>query len=97
MARKNRRNVPTNKNSRVSTRIDRTGKLRTESTRRDNGQLDVAISTDERNNSTRVFIDESGREGNFTYPSLELNGRQARTLFIALRKHFASQGKSLYY
>jgi len=86
-------NIPTNKNAILRTRTDRTGKLRTETARRDDGQLDVAISTDERNNSTRVFIDASGREGNFTYPDLELNGRQARTLFLALAKHFNAQGK----
>ena len=87
----------TNKNSRVNTRIDRTGKLRTETVRRDDGELDVSISTDERTNSTRVFIDARGREGNFTYPDLELNGRQARTLLIALQRHFSAQGKSIFF
>lgn len=82
-----------NKNSRVETRYDRTGKLRTETTRRDNGEFDVAISTDERTNSTRVFIDTRGRSGNFTFPDLELNGHQARTLLIALQRHFGAQGK----
>ena len=93
---KRRRAIPTNKNSRINTRTDRTGKLRTESTRRDNGQLDVAISTNERDNSTRVFIDASGRSGNIPYADLELNGRQARTLFLALQKHFRQQGKYFY-
>ena len=88
---------PSNKNAIVRTRRDRTGKLRTETARRDHGQLDVAITTDERNNSTRVFIDTNGRDGNFPYADLELDGRQARTLFIALAKHYAAQGKQLVY
>jgi hypothetical protein len=96
MAKRNRRNVPTNKNSRINTRIDRTGKLRTETARRDNGQLDVAISTNERTNSTRVFIDVDGRGGNVRFPDLELDGRQARTLFLALRRHFSASGKYYY-
>lgn len=88
----------TNKNAIVRTRRDRTGKLRTETARRDKGQLDVAISTDERNNSTKVFIDVSGRDRqSFSYGAdLTLNGRQARTLYLALQRHFASQGKFFY-
>jgi riboflavin biosynthesis pyrimidine reductase len=89
--------IQTNKNSRVNTRIDRTGKVRTETARRDNGELDVAISTNERDNSTRVFIDASGRSSQIPYADLELNGRQARTLFLALQKHFDTTGKSFSY
>lgn len=77
-----------NKNARIITRLDRSGKLRTETTRRDSGELDVAITTDERNNSTRVFIDEVGRRQQAPFASLELDGNQARTLFLALQKHF---------
>lgn len=84
-------NYQTNKNSRVNTRTDRTGKLRTETARRDLGSFDVAITTDERSNSTRLFIDASGRD--VPYSTLELNGREARTLFLALQKHFNAQGK----
>ena len=91
------RNISTNKNSRVNVRIDRTGKVRTETARRDNGELDVAISTDERTNSTRVFIDLDGRTRCMPYPSFELNGRQARTLFLALRKHFINTSKDVWY
>jgi hypothetical protein len=82
----------TNKNSRVVTRTDRTGKLRTETVRRDFG-FDVAVTTDMRNNSTRVFIDSQGRNGNVPYASLDLNGHEARTLFLALAKHFDASGK----
>lgn len=84
-----------NRNAIVRTRTDRTGKLRTETARRDDG-LDIAVSTDTRNNSTRVFIDFYGREGSFPTADVTLNGRQARTLFRALAKHFAASGKSLY-
>ena len=88
----------TNKNSRINSRYDRTGKFRTETVRRDAGELDVAISTDERTNSTRVFIDASGRAAghNLGGADLELNGRQARTLFITLQRHFGSIGKDVY-
>lgn len=89
-------NYQTNKNAILQTRLDRTGKLRTETARRDYGSLDIAISTNERDNSTRVFIDVDGREGNFPRADLVLDGRQARTLFLALRKHFSRQGKYFY-
>lgn len=93
---KSRKYIPTNKNAIVRTRIDRTGKVRTETARRDRGELDVAISTNERSNTTRVFIDAEGRSASFPYSTLELNGHQARTLFLTLQKHFDSTGKSIY-
>jgi hypothetical protein len=96
MAKKAQKYVATNKNSRVITRLDRTGKVRTETSRRDNGQFDVAITTNERDNSTRVFIDNLGRRGNMPYADLELNGREARTLYLALQKHFSSTGKAIF-
>lgn len=93
-------NYNSNKNSRIQTRVDRTGKLRTETVRRDAGSFDVAISTDTRNNSTRVFIDSFGRsradgENFFMGADLELSGHQARTLYRALKKHLKAQGKSV--
>ena len=84
----------TNKNSRVNTRFDRNGKLRTETVRRDDG-FDVAITTNTRTNSTRVFIDASGRKGSVPFADIELNGHEARTLYLALAKHFGSQAKYL--
>lgn len=88
----NRYNNHSNKNAIVRTRRDRNGNLRTETARRDQGMFDVAITTNESNNSTRVFIDSHGRQGNFPYADLELDGRQARTLFIALAKHYSARG-----
>ncbi len=86
-----------NQHATIRTRIDRNGRLRTETTGRDSG-FDVAISTDTRTNSTQVFIDETGRDaaafGKYG-TALSLDGRQARTLFRALKRHFAAQGKHI--
>lgn len=78
-----------NKNARIGTRIDRTGKLRTETQRRDEGSILMAVSTDQRNDSTNLFIDFPGFEGN-----VRLNGREARSLYRLLRKHYGKAGKS---
>ena len=79
--------MATNKNSRIITRMDRKGQLRTETTGRDPGQLDVSITTNRRN-MTRVFIDQHGRDYAAGFSTIELDGRQARTLFLALQKHY---------
>lgn len=78
-----------NKNARIGTRIDKTGKLRTETQRRDEGTVVMAVSTDQRDNSTNLFIDFPGFEGN-----VRLTGRDARTLYRLLRKHYGKAGKS---
>lgn len=78
-----------NRNARIGTRIDRTGKLRTETQRRDEGSILMAVSTDQRDNSTNLFIDFPGFEGN-----VRLNGREARSLYRLLRKHYGKAGKS---
>ena len=77
-----------NRNARISTRVDRTGKLRTETQRRDTGTVTMAVSTD-RFNSTNLFIDFPGFDGN-----IHLNGREARSLYRLLRKHYGRAGKS---
>ena len=85
-----------NKHASVRTRTDRTGKLRTETYGRDPGQLDVAVTTDARTNSTSVFIDAFGREDAFAkQDTLVLDGHQARTLFLVLDKHFGARGVRL--
>jgi hypothetical protein len=89
------RETTTNKHAFIRSRVDRTGKLRTETARRDDGALNIAITTDERSNSTRVFFDVNGST-QIPYADLELNGHEARTLYLALRQHFARTGKSLY-
>lgn len=83
---KNKKNyTPTNKNAIIRSRMDRTGKLRTETARRDDG-LNAAISTDGRNDSTRFFID-------LPTATVEFSGREARTLYRLLRSHYAFTGK----
>jgi hypothetical protein len=88
-----RRNPDTNKNAHIVTRIDRTGKIRTETSRRDRGEFDIAVSTDPNSGRTQVFFDRYGREQGFRYgETLRLSGREARTLFIALQRHYDKQG-----
>ena len=84
-----KRIVPANKNAHIVNRVDRTGKVRTETARRDDGEFDVAVTTNPNTGATRLFFDRYGREGNFGgRASFELDGRQARTLFIALQRHY---------
>jgi hypothetical protein len=78
-----------NKSAIIVNRIDRTGKSRTETQRRDEGAVAMAVSTDKRNNSTNLFIDFPGYEGD-----VRLSGREARTLYRLLRKHYSATGKS---
>jgi hypothetical protein len=77
-----------NKNARIGTRIDRTGKLRTETQRRDDGAVSMAVTTDQRNNSTNLFIDFPDFE------NVRLSGKEARTLYRLLRRHYGKAGKS---
>ncbi len=74
-----------NRNSRILSRTDKTGKLRTETARRDFGATVMAVSTDPRTNATNLFIDyESfGSAGN-----VRLTGREARSLYRLLRAHY---------
>lgn len=92
-----KRNVPTNKNSHIVSRIDRRGNLRTETSRRDPGTLDVAVSTDPRSNSTRVYIDVEGRSNAFGCADLELSGHQALTLYRTLARHFQNTNNPAQY
>jgi len=84
-----KRNPDTNKNAHIITRVDRTGKIRTETARRDDGEFDIAVSTNPVTGKTQVFFDRDGRERGFRKgETLRLSGREARTLFIALSRHF---------
>jgi hypothetical protein len=83
---KNKKNyVSTNKNATIRSRRDRTGKLRTETARRDDG-FNAAVTTDVRNDSTRFFID-------LDQQTVEFSGREARTLYRLLRSHYKYTGK----
>jgi len=77
----------TNKNARIASRIDRTGKLRTETVRREPYTVSFAASTDQSNNSTNVYID-------FPFNgTVKLDGRDARTLYKLLQKHYVATDK----
>lgn len=82
---KKNQTVTTNKNAIIRSRVDRTGKLRTETARREVG-FNAALSTDERTDSTRLFIDM--QDG-----TVEFSGREARTLYRLLRSHYTFTGK----
>lgn len=84
-----KKNVVTqNRNAAIRTREDRNGNIRTETFRRDTDTVSVAVCTDPRNDSTRVFIDTP--EGQ-TY---KFDGRTARTLYRALQKHYRQFNKT---
>jgi hypothetical protein len=84
---KNKKNVvSTNKNAIIRSRVDRTGKLRTETARREDG-FNAALSTDVRNDSTRFFIDTEQQ-------TVEFSGREARTLYRLLQNHYEFTGKT---
>lgn len=86
--RKNRKYVPQNRNASITSRFDRTGKLRTETTRRDTTTINAAVSTDTRSDSTRLFIDFPNSA------SVQLDGHEARTLYRLLQKHYRQTDKS---
>ena len=78
-----------NKNAIIVNRIDRTGKSRTETQRRDEGAVLMAMSTDKRSNNTKLFIDFPGAAGD-----IRLNGHEVRSLYRLIRKHYGAAGKS---
>lgn len=85
---KKKNNPAQNRSASIRTREDRRGNLRTETYRRDGDTVSVAVSTNPKNDSTRLFIDTP--EGQ----SYAFDGRTARTLYRALQKHYQSAQKS---
>lgn len=77
--------VARNRRAAIRTRTDRRGNLRTETFRRDEDATSIAVSTDPRNDSTRLFIDTPEGE------SYVFDGRTARTLYRTLQKHYSAQ------
>lgn len=77
-----------NKNAVIDSRTDKSGKIRTETQRRDPGTVNMAISTDAHVDSTNLFIDFA--PGDY----INLSGREARTLYRLLQKHYRATGKA---
>jgi len=88
MARKKNQDVPQNRSASIRTREDRRGNTRTETFRRDQDTVSVAVSTNPKNDSTRLFIDTP--EGQ----SYSFDGRTARTLYRTLQKHYRETNRS---
>jgi len=78
----------TNKNAVIASRIDRTGKSRTETARRDPGAIKMAASTDPRINRTTLYIDTPDGD------TIRFSGREARSIYRLLRKHYGYTHKS---
>lgn len=76
-----------NRNARISSRVDRTGKFRTETRHRDGDSVRMAVSTNS-SNATRLFIDFPESVG-----SVNLSGREARSLYRLLHKHYSNLSK----
>jgi hypothetical protein len=87
MAKKKKNVDNQNRSASIRTREDRRGNLRTETFRRDEGTVSVAVSTDPSNDSTRLFIDTPS-------DSFIFDGRTARTLYRTLQKHYRSTQKT---
>jgi len=77
-----------NKRAEIRSREDKRGNLRTETFRRDTGSVSIAVSTNPRNDSTRLFVDTPEGE------SYTFDGRTARTLYRALQKHYRYTDKT---
>lgn len=86
--RRNRKFVPQNRNAVIRTREDRTGKLRTETARRDGTTISAAVSTNPKTDSTHLYIDFPKGE------VVQLDGREARTLYRLLQKHYRQVDKT---
>ena len=76
-----------NRNSTIVSREDRTGKLRTETTRRNTG-ITVAVSTNPVSDSTVLFVDSPNGD------TFRFDGREARTIYRALQKHYRFTDKA---
>ena len=88
MSKNNYFGSPTNKNAHIISRVDARGNLRTETARRDPATPEFAISTDS-SDTTKLFLDGVGSWGD----DIVLNGREARSLYRLLRKHYGFAGK----
>lgn len=87
--------ISTNKSAVIRSRVDRTGKVRTETARRNDVSFTAAVSTDERSNSTNLYLDFNTFGEDRPDQTVRLDGRQARTLYRLLAKHYGFTNKSL--
>lgn len=69
-----------NRNARIRTRFTEAGRRRTETSGRDPETLRVAVSTDERNNSSFMTISRGDE-------TIHLTGREAMTVLRTLEAH----------
>jgi len=76
-----------NQSATIRTRSTSNGKLRTETYRRDRGSMRAAVSTCPKTDATQLFVDFPDR-------TIRLDGRQARTLYRILQKHYQMTNKS---
>lgn len=76
-----------NRGSKIRVREMGEGIVRTETVGRDEDAVNFAVSTNERLNSTTLYVNS------YECGTLVLNGQQARTLFKLLNKHYTFTGK----
>lgn len=71
-----------NRNASIRTLQTDDNEVRTETFRRDEGTVNVSVTTDRNSNSTKLFIGAS--EG----AAVSFDGRTARTIYRTLQKHY---------
>lgn len=77
-----------NRSASIRSREDRRGNLRTETFRRDEDTLSIAVSTNPRTEATALYVDDvNGMAYRF-------DGRTARTIYRVLQKHYQSTSKT---
>jgi hypothetical protein len=89
MARKTNTAMNQNRNASIRTREDRRGNFRTETYRRSEDSVNVAVSTKPSTDSTMLFVDSPDGQ------SVSFDGRTARTIYRALKKHYEFTQKSV--
>jgi len=80
------------RNASIVSRKTKNNKSRTETKNREDG-VDMAVTTDAKTNATALFIDFEGGNANGG-DTIQLSGRQARTLYRLLTNHYGYVGKS---
>ena len=83
------RYTQTNRNSRIASKRNGSNTVKTQTTGRDAGTLNVEVTSKKGGKgSTRLYIESANGE------FLGLNGFEARTLYNTLAEHFAQTGRS---